>query len=359
MASVFRSSSDAPAERVLILILTYNGSQYIGDCLTSLQATTYPKGAFEILVVDNGSTDDSIALIRRDWPGVSAIENRKNLGFAAGNNVGLRYAIERDFDYVYLLNQDTAVTPDFLDEAIRIARTDSKIAAVQSKLLLYSDKSRINTIGNEIHYLGFGFAGGYRAPDCHLDVTEIPYASGACVLLRVSALEDVGLFNEEFFLYQEDMDLGWRLRLAGYRIMLAPRSVVYHKYEFSRNPGKFYYLERNRYLILLQNYKLATWLVIGVAVVAMQIGMFFYSFFAGFWREELKVCAYFCRLENWRKILAGRKQVQNHRRVADRDVARFFAGKVEFEDLQNPILKYIANPIFNAYWQIARRVIWW
>ena len=353
------SPSNSRPERVLVLVLSYNGSRYLGDCLSSLRQTLYPKDAFEILVVDNGSTDDSVALIRRDWPEVRIIENGKNLGFAGGNNIGLIYAVERDFDYVYLLNQDTVVTPGFLVETVKAAGTDPAIGAIQSKLLLFDDPGRINTIGNEIHYLGFGFAGGYRTLDRDLDTAEIPYGSGACVLLRVSALKDVGLFNEDFFLYQEDLDLGWRLRLAGYRILRAPRSVVYHKYEFSRHPKKYYYLERNRHLILLQNYKPATWLVIGIPLLVMQIGVFFYSLIAGFWREELKVYAYFCHVENWRKALATRRQVQKKRRVADRDVVKFFTGKVEFEDLRNPILKYIANPIFNAYWQVAKRLIQW
>jgi len=359
MDSVSRPSSDAASERVLVLILTYNGSRYLSDCLSSLARAAGTKGTFEIVVVDNASTDDTVALIRRDWPGVRVIENRENLGFAAGNNVGLRYAIEQRFDYVYLLNQDTVVTPDFLDEAVKVARTDPKAAAVQSKLLLYDDKSKINTIGNEIHFLGFAYAGGYRTPDRELEVREITYASGASVLVRVSALEDIGLFDEELFLYQEDVDLGWRLRLGGYRIVLAPKSVVYHKYEFTRSVSKFYYLERNRWLVLMQNYKWATCLLIAVPLLVMQIGMLLYSLGAGWWREELKACGYFFRRENWRKLLAKRKQVQEHRRVPDREVVRFFTGRVEFEGLQNPVLKYVANPVFNAWWQIVRRLIWW
>jgi GT2 family glycosyltransferase len=359
MDSVSRPPSNRSAERILILILTYNGSRYIEDCLSSLQQLTYPPDAFEILVVDNASTDDTVAAVRREWPGVRVVENERNLGFAGGNNVGLRYAIGQGFDYVYLLNQDTVVTPDFLTETLAVVRQDSTIGAAQSKLLLYDEKDKINTVGNELHYLGFGYAGGHRTPDHEMDVAEIAYASGACVLLRVSALKDVGLFYENLFLYHEDLDLGWQLRLAGYKIMLSPRSVVYHKYEFSRSSSKFYYLERNRHLLILQNYKLATLLLIAPAAVAMQFAMFIYSFFAGFWREELRACAYFCRPGNWKKIFARRKWVQMHRRVADRDVVRVFIGKVEFEDLRNPLLKYVANPLFNAYWQIVRRLIWW
>jgi hypothetical protein len=220
----------ATSGRVLILILTFNGSRYVGDCLGSLRQITYPEDGFEILVVDNGSTDDTVALIRDQERSIKVIENRRNLGFAAGNNVGLRYAIQQGFEFVYLLNQDTAVEPNFLSEAIGVIRADPKVASVQSKLLLYHDRARINTIGNELHYLGFGYAGGCQTPDRDLAVREITTASGCSMLIRVSAIQDVGLLNEEFFLYCEDQDLGWRFRLGGYKSLLAPKSVVYHKY---------------------------------------------------------------------------------------------------------------------------------
>jgi hypothetical protein len=123
--------------------------------------------------------------------------------------------------------------------------------------------------------------------------------------------------------------------------------------------AKFYYLERNRYLALLQNYRLASLALIALPAVAMEIGVFLFSFLGGFWREKFRVWRYFCRRESWRKLLATRKQVQRNRRVRDREVTAFFTGKVQFEDLRSPLLKYVANPIFDAYWQIVRRLIWW
>ncbi len=345
--------------KVLIVILVYNGAQYLRDCLSSLAQITYLKDSFEILVIDNASTDESVAYLKSDWAEIKLLVNEKNIGFAAGNNLGLQYAIDNNFDYVYLLNQDTVAQPDFLEGVIELAESDQKIGAVQSKLLLYQDQGKINSIGNEIHYLGFAFAGGYQLSDQEMAVKEITYPSGASTLFKVAALKAVGLFNEEFFMYHEDTDLGWRLWLGGWKIMLAPDSMVYHKYEFSRSIKKYYYMERNRYLVLLQNYKIATLLLILPAACLMDVGMFFYSFIAGWWREEFKVYGYFFKPLSWDKIVKTRQAVQKKRKIKDKEIIKRFVGKIEFQDLQNPLLKYIANPFFNSYWQIIKKIIWW
>ncbi len=346
-------------KKVLIVILVYNGADYLSDCLSSLSNISYPVDQYEILVVDNHSADNSVEYVKTNWPKVKVISNQENLGFAAGNNIGFNYAIDNGFSYVYLLNQDTVVVPNFLEQAIKLAKTDFGIGAVQSKLLLDDDKTKINSIGNEIHYLGFGFAGGHKTSDQGIVDREITYPSGAASLWSVGALKEVGLFNEELFMYHEDLDLGWRLRLAGYKVMLAAQSIVYHKYEFSRSIKKFYFMERNRYLVMLQNYKWQTILLIGPACGVMDLVMFGYSFFAGWWQENLRVWAYFCRLKSWRKMIKTRRIVQSKRKVSDYEVIKRFTGKIEFQDLNNPLLTKIVNPIFDWYWQMAKKVIRW
>ncbi|NUM25138.1 MAG: glycosyltransferase family 2 protein [Candidatus Buchananbacteria bacterium] len=345
--------------KVLLVIVTYNAAGYITDCLSSLDKINYPKADLEILIIDNNSSDNSVELIKRNWPDVTVVANQANLGFAGGNNIGFRYAVDKHFDFVYLLNQDTEADPDFLINALTVAQTDSKIGAVQSKLLLFDDQAKINSIGNEIHYLGFGYAGGHKTKDHSIGEREITYPSGAASLFSVTALKDVGFFNEEFFMYHEDLDLGWRLWLAGYRIVLAGQSVVYHKYEFSRSIKKFYFMERNRRLVVFQNYKLGTLILIAPACLAMNLMMLGYSFIAGWHRELFRSYAYLLKSENWQKIKKTRQQVQSKRRVPDREVVKRFVGKIEFQDLNNPLLKYVVNPVFNFYWLMVRRFIWW
>ena len=118
-------------------------------------------------------------------------------------------------------------------------------------------------------------------------------------------------------------------------------------------------MERNRYLIILQNYKLSTLLLIAPAFVVMSTAMFFYSFVSGWWWELLKVYGYFLNPVSWLKIFKTRAKVQKLRQVSDKEIVKRFVGKIEFQDVQNPLLKYIANPIFNLYWQVVRKVIFW
>jgi hypothetical protein len=346
--------------KVLIIIPVYNGvAEFLGDCLSSLQKISYPRADFEILAIDDVSADHSAEYIAENYPAVKIIKNEKNLGFAGTNNIGMQYAIDHDFTYAFLLNQDTAVDPDFLTAAVALIESDAKIGAVQSKMLLYAHKDQINSLGNEMHFLGFAYAGGYKTPDREMPAREITYPSGGAVLLRVAALKDVGLFNPDFYMYHEDVDLGWRLWLGGWKIWLAPKSVVYHKYEFSRSIKKYFFMERNRYLVVCQNYKTATLLLLLPVACLMDLMLFIYSFLGGWWRQELQVYYYFFQPQNWHKLAAARQQVQKKRRVKDREIVWRFTGLIDYQDITNPILKYIVNPVFNLYWQIVRRIIWW
>ncbi len=357
LETVLRSVlQSVPSTRVLVVVVLYNSREYIAECFSSLTVSTQP---FDLLVIDNASTDGAADSVKEFAPNAEVISLTKNLGFAGGNNIGIDRAIAENYDFVYLLNHDTVVEPDFLSRAITLAKTNDRIGAVQSKLLLYQDKKHINSIGNEIHYLGFAYAGGYQLPDEPLEPREVTYPSGAATLYRVSALREVGNFNPEFFMYHEDTDLGWRLWLAGWRCMLAPTSVVYHKYEFSRSISKYYYMERNRLWLLLSNYKLATLLVISPALFFMNTLLLGYSFIGGFWREEWRAYAFFLKPQSWQAVKRSRQHIARIRRVKDHDVVKRFTGIIVFQDVQNPLLRYIVNPLTQGYWEVVRRFIWW
>ena len=340
--------------KVLVTILTYNSAAVIAECLESLQKITYPVSDFKILIIDNASTDNTLEIIKKNFPEVEIITNDKNLGFAGGNNIGFDFAAQNGFNYIYLLNDDTEVSPDFLTKAVEAMRSDHQAASVQSKLLLHHDKSRINSIGNEIHYLGFGYAGGNGELDFEMDRREITYASGASVLYDMSKITEVGVFNSEFFMYHEDLDIGWRIWLAGYKNILEPKSVVYHKYQFLKSIKKFYFMERNRFLVVLQNYQLSTLVLLFPALVFIAISMFFYSFLAGWWKEEFKVYKYFLNKQNLVKLMATRKSVQAKRKVPDREVIRRFVGEINFQEKTGFFLKYLVNPVFGLYWKIIK-----
>lgn len=354
--------------KIGVIIILYNGRQYLDDLFFSLAKVEYPN--WEIVVVNNASEDGGAEYIKEkfaaDFPNLTIMKVDKNAGFAAGNNIGLRYLAERGFDYAYLLNQDTAAAPDFLERALeKMARG---AGSIQSLILLHNKNEVANTLGNAIHYLGFGYAYGYGWPKEKWEKyladwkkrdpeLNIAYGSGAGIMLNMAALKNVGFFDDSFFMYHEDLDLGLRLRLAGYKNLLAPESMVYHKYEFSKSIKKYYWMERNRFITIFKNYSIWTLILIFPALMIMELGLFLFSLRSGWWREKLKVYGYFLYPMHWRRILAERHRTQKLRNVSDREIAKYFVGKILFQDMNNPILTKIANPAFNLYWKIIRMMI--
>lgn len=361
--------------RVSIIIVSYNHARYLRACFGSLDKIDYPRDRVQVTLVDNKSSDDTVRLaqtelfdpsLQRTAGGLSArlVASEINTGFAGGNNLAMREAMEAGFDYVFLLNPDTEVEPVFLTEAVKMAESDPKIGAVQPLLLLHPDTDRVNSIGNAIHFLGFGYCQGYRekwnpARIPELDGRDIAYASGAGVLIRTDVLRRVGLFDETLFAYHEDLDLSWRLRLAGYRVVLASKSVVYHKYEFSRSIKKYYWMERNRYIVHAKNLKWGTLFLIAPAMILMEIGLWLFAFRSGWWREKIRVMAYLWNPAHWIQITQAHRQIQKTRVVPDRDIVKFFTAEISYQEIANPLLKYVGNPLLKLYWAIIRPLIRW
>ncbi|MBD3360095.1 MAG: glycosyltransferase [Candidatus Buchananbacteria bacterium] len=346
--------------KVAIIIVNYNGQEYLHDCLSSLLSLDYPQELYKIILVDNASSDNSVEFVKNNFPQVEIIVNQQNLGFAQGNNVAMAKALQRDFDYILLINQDTISQPDFLSKIIKVAEADEKIAAVQPRLMLHPQTDKVNSLGNAIHYLGFGYSLGANQPlSGDLQSFEIAYASGAALLMKSEVLKQIGLFDPDFFMYHEDLDLGWRMRMAGYKIMVVPESVVYHKYEFSRSVKKYYYMERNRYICILENYKWLSILLITPACLVMELGLFLFSLKSGFWQEKIRGYLYFLKPQSWQKIFQHRQEKKKYRQVKDKQVIKYFTGKITNQEIDNWLLDKIANPIFNLYWQIIKKLIIW
>ncbi len=369
--------------KTAVIILNWNGKKYLPDCLSSLEKQDYPKNDREFILVDNASTDDSVTYAEENFPEITIIKNDKNYGFDKGNNIGMKYALDKGCEYIVLLNQDTSVEPDWLSELVKVAESDKKIGAAQS-LMLYANQRecesesarnlKVNSWGNKLHFLGFGFCGGNNqkleirnwkldpsAPLCFVrDDNSITYASGASVLLRATVLREIGGgFDEEYFLYHEDTDLSFRIKMAGYRVAFAPKSVMYHKYEFSRSIKKFYYMERNRYRILLTYYKWPTLVFIFPAFIAMELGMWLFALKGGWWKEKLRAYGYILNPKNLADIFKKRSYIQRTRKIDDREFTKSFVGEIMYQDIDNPLLRYIANPVFKIYWKVARAIMVW
>lgn len=189
-------------------------------------------------------------------------------------------------------------------------------------------------------------------------VQEIAYPSGAAVLLRTEALRNVGLFDEEMWMYNEDQDLGWRLWLAGYICLIAPGAIVYHKYEFNRSIQKYYWMDRNRIITILKNYHWLTLLLIAPAFIVMEIGLAIFALQSGWFTDKLKVWKYFISMKNWKIILRKRRQIQISRKVSERKIVSLITGKIWYQEIGSWKLR-IANPFFQLYWWIVKIVIIW
>ncbi|MFA6605343.1 MAG: glycosyltransferase family 2 protein, partial [Patescibacteria group bacterium] len=233
--------------KIIVIIVSYNGKKYWDELMPTLLEEKYQDIDIDILVVDNNSSDGSADYLARNYPAIKVIRAESNLGFVGANNIAYQYAKENEAKYIYLLNQDTEVTNGFLRPLYDFAE-NNKFGSLQSKLRLWPDKKLINTTGNAIHFLGFGYGLGSQQVDKNNQkIVKINYASGAGVFIGMKALEDLGyLFDETMFMYLEDLDLGWSLSMLGYDSYLIPNSIVYHKYEFKRSMNLYTYFERNR-----------------------------------------------------------------------------------------------------------------
>lgn len=347
-----------PHKKVVIGIVTYNSRHKIADCLHSLQHQHYPKELVEVVVVDNDSHDSTKEYLAEAWPQVTVIANDNNVGFAAANNQIYTF-VKYQADYLVLLNDDTIVEPNWLTRLVNAALSDDRIAAVQSKLLLYPEKTLINSLGNSIQFLGFAFCNHYREPDSHAQTVlfDLPYASGAAVLLKLSALQIIGLFDEKLFMYHEDVDLGWRLRLLGYRVVIDPLSVVYHKYNYSKAKYKFYYMDRNRWIVLLKNYRLATIILLSPMLLVMELGIMLFSVKNGWFKEKIKGWSWL--IKNFGYILSQRRKIQDLRQVNDREILKLFVGPITNQEVENKLLSWVANPLLEVYFLLVRMIVFW
>jgi GT2 family glycosyltransferase len=243
---------DCRPRKITVLIPNWNGANWLGECLKSLYRQDMPD--FHTIVVDNGSTDASIAFIKQNYPHIEIVELASNTGFANAINVG----IERSASpYVVLLNADTQVYPDWLSSLLeRVENSPHDIAAVNSQLLRMDDPERIDDAGDELSWYGAAVKQGHNEPAAdHQEQKEIFSPCAAACLYRRDFLLKTGGFDAGFFAYLEDVDLGLRGRLLGYRYLYLPKAKVLHKGHGASLPHSRYVelITRNRLLLFAKN----------------------------------------------------------------------------------------------------------
>jgi GT2 family glycosyltransferase len=244
------------------IVLNYNGRGFVEESVRSLLGQDLP--GLEVIVVDNASTDGSAEDIERAFSGrLRLIRSARNLGFGAGNNLGIREARGR---HVILLNNDAVAAPSFARELVAAAEADDSVGMVAAKVLEYARRDVLDTVGHLLYPDGLNRGRGRLETDrgqydaCRTTL----FPSGAAALYTRRMLDDIGLFDESFFLYGDDAELGLRGRVAGWSCALAPRAIAYHHY--SRSAGaysrlKAFYVERNRVLVLFRLFPVSLILV--------------------------------------------------------------------------------------------------
>jgi GT2 family glycosyltransferase len=240
---------------VTLVVLNWNGLADTLDCLRSLSHVDCP--GCEVVVVDNGSTDGSARAIRERFPSVTLLENGENLGYAGGNNVGLRYALLRGSEYALLLNNDTRVAPDFLQLLVRAAQEDPLICAAGPTIYYDARPDVIWAAGGTIDWRrGDAFLTGVDEKDVGqfgTQVREVDFITGCALLLRTDTLQRVGPLDERFFAYYEESEWCLRARRAGFKIVHVPAARIWHKITPEAkedSPLVHYYMTRNRLLFL-------------------------------------------------------------------------------------------------------------
>jgi len=239
---------------VFIIILNWNGLADTLECLESLKKITYPN--HKIIIIDNGSRNNEAKIIKEKYPEIHLIKNEKNEGFAEGNNIGIRYAQKEGADYILMLNNDTVVAPDFLDILIDYAENHKDVGIVGPKMFYYnSDKIWFN--GAKLYPL----IGLFRHLESGLKDSQskiktprvVDYISGSCLLIKKEVIEKIGLIYTPFFAYYEETDWCFRARRAGYKNLVIPQSIIWHKVSASAgergknnlNSFQAYYYARN------------------------------------------------------------------------------------------------------------------
>jgi GT2 family glycosyltransferase len=335
-----------------IILVNYNGRGYLAPCLRSLLRAAHPGQ--EIILVDNASTDGSVRYVEQHFPQVWVVRNEANLGFGRGNNRGAQQATG---PVLVFLNPDTTVEPGWLEALLAALEADPKAGLATAKILLLDDPARINTCGNDMHLTGLTLCRGMGAERGAFDErAEVGAVSGAAFAIRRDLFDALGGFDEAFFLYVEDSDLSLRARLAGARCLYVPDAVVYHDYALRFGPGKTFYQERNRHLMLLKALRWRTLLVLAPALALGELVTWGFVLLRK--REQVgeKLRAYAWIARHWGQVMAARRRTQALRRVRDWDLLAQSTHRLDYGQVGDGRAARLAQAVFDPLFAVWRRV---
>ena len=334
---------------ITAVIVFYEGEpEEVAAAIDSLLAQT--RAATEILVVDNSPGGGLAAKLPGQPPQVKVIAPGSNLGYAAGVNFA---AARASGDYLVCLNPDAGAEVDCLERLAAVADSDGNVALVGAQIMLEDGVTR-NAGDNPLHPTGISPAGGYGEGRELGPPRDVAVVSGTCCLIRREALLSLGGYVEELFLYYDDVDLAWRMRIAGMRVVYCPEAAVTHGYEFSRHGRKLFYLERHRLFSVLANYEARTLVLLAPLLLATELGLLAVAAREGWLSQKLASYASLFRLR--RRLRAQRRAVQSSRRRADAEVLALMEDRLDSALLsQGPAA--LANAFCVPYMRLVRRLL--
>jgi len=312
MPSIFPLSISTPL--VSIIVLNWNGRDLLAECLQALSAQTYPN--YQIIVVDNGSTDGSAALVREQFPRARLIELPENVGFGAGNNIGYRHT---DGEYIALLNNDTHVAPEWLAQLCDALQRHPRAGSAASQIVFYDAPDQIDAAGDAFFSVGIARKRGHRMSRGGLFDHEA-FVFGACAgaaLYRRAMLDEIGLFDEDFEIYDDDVDLSFRAQLANWQCVYVPTARVWHHVSATmskQSERSIYLIKRNTLWVLLKNLPTALWWRYGFLILGYHLLSDLFASLRGYGNSV--VCGRLDALRAWRNVQAKRAAIQKARRIS-------------------------------------------
>ncbi len=338
-----------PATRLDVVMLAYGAEPVIGEAVAAVAQSVGVDVA--LVVVDNGCLRTDLDELCAG-SGARLVRPGANLGFAGGVNLG---AQQGDAPYLALVNSDAIVASDALARLVAVAAAPG-VGIASGSIRLAGDPSRMNSAGNPVHVLGLSWAGGLGRPAAeYAEPADIASASGAGLVVRRELWDRLGGFPQEFFAYQEDLELSWRTWQAGARVRYAPDAVVVHHYEFSRNPSKMYLLERNRLLFVLTCYGRRTLVLLAPALLAFEFALAVLATAQGWGPQKVRGWLWLLRHTAW--VRERRRLVQDARVVPDRTLAWLWSETFEAAAMPLPTWAQPLQGLLVGYWRLARRFL--
>lgn len=318
--------------KVSIIVLNHNGYQMTKDCLKSLLNVNYNN--IEIIIIDNGSSDNSAKLLLKDFPNIKIIRNKINRGYAEGNNIGFRAA---SGDLICFLNNDTLVEKNFISPLIDVLISSEKIGAVQPKIMNYPQIKVIDSIGSYFINSGFLYHYGHnkKIAKKYQNSSDIFSMKGACMLFKREVIDKVGLFEDSYFAYFEETDLCHRSILAGYKIKYVPESVIFHigGNTASKLPISFiqFHSYKNRIYTYLKNFEPITLLkILPIHLLFCLLISLVYLFSLKLSLSFAVIKAIFWNFYHIRLIKQKRDSIKKIRVLRDQDYLPSLTRKVSF-----------------------------